>query len=80
MIAKHVLSALLYGVLLVAALLFLAPVYGMLATSFKDAEQIRTGNLLSWPTSINFEAWSLSSGTRSAWRCPLCCCPPPGVP
>jgi glucose/mannose transport system permease protein len=44
----------------VAALLFLAPVYVMLATSFKDAEQIRTGNLLSWPTSINFEAWSLA--------------------
>jgi glucose/mannose transport system permease protein len=60
MIAKHVLRALLYAVLLVAALLFLAPVYVMLATSFKDAEQIRTGNLLSWPTSINFEAWSLA--------------------
>jgi glucose/mannose transport system permease protein len=60
MIAKHVLRALLYTTLLVAALLFLAPVYVMLATSFKDAEQIRTGNLLSWPTSINFEAWSLA--------------------
>ena len=60
MIAKHVLRALLYAVLLVAALLFLAPLYVMLATSFKDAEQIRTGNLLSWPTSINFEAWSLA--------------------
>jgi glucose/mannose transport system permease protein len=60
MIAKHVLRALLYAVLLVAALLFLAPVYVMLATSFKDAEQIRTGNLLRWPTSINFEAWRLA--------------------
>ena len=60
MIVKHVLRALLYSVLLAAALLFLAPLYVMLATSFKDAEQIRTGNLLSWPSSINFEAWGLA--------------------
>ena len=37
---------LVYGVLLLAALFFLAPLYVMLATSFKDAEQIRSGNLL----------------------------------
>jgi glucose/mannose transport system permease protein len=60
MIVKHVLRALLYTVLLAAALLFLAPLYVMLATSLKDAEQIRSGNLLSWPTSINFEAWGLA--------------------
>ena len=60
MIVKYALRALLYFVLLAAALLFLAPLYVMLATSFKDAEQIRTGNLLSWPTSINFEAWGLA--------------------
>ena len=60
MIVKHVLRALLYSVLLAAALLFLAPLYVMLATSFKDAEQIRTSNLLSWPSSINFEAWGLA--------------------
>jgi glucose/mannose transport system permease protein len=33
----------------------------MLATSFKDAEQIRSGNLLSLPHSINVESW------LSAW-------------
>jgi glucose/mannose transport system permease protein len=60
MIAKHLPRALIYGILLIAALLFLAPLYVMLATSFKDAAQIRSGNLLSWPTSLNFESWQLA--------------------
>lgn len=51
---------LLYGTLLLAALFFLAPLYVMLATSFKDAEQIRAGNLLSLPASLNWEAWGLA--------------------
>ncbi|CAM3669167.1 carbohydrate ABC transporter permease [Polaromonas hydrogenivorans] len=58
--AKHISRALLYAVLLVAALFFLAPFYVMLATSFKDAEQIRSGNLLSPPASLNFDAWRLA--------------------
>jgi glucose/mannose transport system permease protein len=41
----------------------LAPLYVMLATSFKDAEQIRSGNLLSLPTSLNFDAWSAAWST-----------------
>ncbi len=49
-----------YGLLIVAALFFLAPMYVMLATSFKDAEQIRSGNLLSLPTGLNLESWSLA--------------------
>jgi len=52
-----------YTVLLVAAVFFLAPLYVMLATSFKDAEQIRSGNLLSLPTSLNFESWQLAWST-----------------
>ena len=52
-----------YGVLLVAALFFLAPLYVMLVTSFKDAEQIRSGNLLSLPTAINLESWRLAWST-----------------
>ena len=50
-----------YAVLLVAAAFFLAPLYVMLATSFKDADEIRQGNLLSLPGSLNFDAW------RQAW-------------
>jgi len=60
MIAKHVSRALLYAVLLVAALFFLAPLYVMLSTSLKDAEQIRSGNLLSFPASLNLDAWRLA--------------------
>ncbi|MCX7257088.1 MAG: carbohydrate ABC transporter permease [Polaromonas sp.] len=60
MSTKNLSRALLYAVLLVAALFFLAPLYVMLATSFKDAAQIRNGNLLSLPDSLNFDAWSLA--------------------
>ncbi len=57
----HLLSRfLIYATLLLAALFFLAPLYVMLATSFKDAEQIRSGNLLSLPHSLNFDAWTLA--------------------
>jgi glucose/mannose transport system permease protein len=49
-----------YGLLLVAALFFLAPLYVMLVTSFKDAAEIRSGNLLSLPQSLSVESWSLA--------------------
>jgi glucose/mannose transport system permease protein len=49
-----------YGLLLVAALFFLAPMYVMIVTSLKDADQIRNGNLLSLPTTVSFEAWGLA--------------------
>ena len=59
-----------YAVLLVAAFFFLAPLYVMVATSLKDAEQIRNGNLLSLPHSINFSAWSLAwSGACTGTDC-----------
>ena len=63
MIAKHLSRLLLYALLLLAAGFFLAPLYVMLATSLKDAAQIRSGNLLSLPTSLNFEAWELAWAT-----------------
>ncbi|MFM2084340.1 MAG: hypothetical protein RLY95_1158 [Pseudomonadota bacterium] len=50
-------TALRYLVMGVAALAFLLPLYVMVATSLKDMEQIRAGNLLSLPTAINFDAW-----------------------
>ena len=58
MTAKTLSRVAVYAVLLLAALFFLAPLYVMLATSFKDAEEIRQGNLLSLPGSLNFDAWS----------------------
>ena len=67
---KNLSRALDYGVLLVAAFFFLAPLYVMLATSLKDAEQIRNGNLLSLPHAINFDAWSLAwSGACTGTDC-----------
>ncbi|GAB4088141.1 carbohydrate ABC transporter permease [Hydrogenophaga soli] len=48
---------LVYLLLLVAALVFLAPLYVMLTTAFKDADEIRQGNLLAWPQHLNLEAW-----------------------
>ena len=49
-----------YSVLVLAALLFLAPMYVMLVTSFKDADQIRAGNLMSLPTSLNWDSWQMA--------------------
>ncbi|MDZ4130533.1 MAG: carbohydrate ABC transporter permease, partial [Hydrogenophaga sp.] len=43
--------------LLVGAAFFLAPLYVMVVTSLKDADEIRNGNLLSLPGSLNFSAW-----------------------
>ena len=63
MTARHLSRLLLYALLLLAACVFLAPLYVMLATSLKDAAQIRAGNLLSLPTSLNFEAWELAWST-----------------
>jgi glucose/mannose transport system permease protein len=57
MIAKWLSRGLVYAVLLLAAVFFLAPLYVMLATSFKDAEQIRNSSLLALPSSLNWSAW-----------------------
>ena len=63
MTAKHLARLLLYALLLLAACVFLTPLYVMLATSLKDAAQIRSGNLLSLPAALNFEAWELAWST-----------------
>ncbi len=60
MLSKYLPRVAVYSVLLIAALFFLAPLYVMLATSFKDAAQIREGNLLSLPTSLNLDSWHLA--------------------
>lgn len=48
----------LWTALALFAAWFLAPLYVMLVTSLKDMEQIRSGSLLSLPTSPTLEAWS----------------------
>ena len=53
----------LWGLLGLFALWFLAPMYVMLVTSFKDADQLREGSLLSLPSALNFDAWGKAWGT-----------------
>ncbi|MEN9384949.1 MAG: hypothetical protein RI959_1435 [Pseudomonadota bacterium] len=54
---------LLWGMLLLFAAWFLVPMYVMLTTSLKDAEQLRAGHLLSLPTAPTLDAWSKAWGT-----------------
>lgn len=53
-----VLRVALYATLLSVAFIYLAPFLVMLLTSLKDVEEIRTGTLLSLPSSLNLDAWS----------------------
>ncbi|VVO38184.1 carbohydrate ABC transporter permease [Pseudomonas fluorescens] len=47
----------IYATLLLAAAVYLIPLVVMLLTSFKTPEDIRTGNLLSWPQVIDGIGW-----------------------
>ena len=53
---------LVYAVLALATAFFLLPLYAMLVTSFKDAEEIRSTSLLALPGSLNWSAWG------TAWQ------------
>lgn len=52
-----------YAVLLLACLYYLLPLFVMLSTSLKDLDEIRAGNLLALPKSLNFDAWAKAWGT-----------------
>ena len=56
----HLHRLILWAVLLVFAAWFLAPLYVMLVTSLKTAEEIRAGDLLALPQALNWEAWSVA--------------------
>ena len=47
----------IYTVLLIAAAVYLVPLVVMLLTSFKSPDDIRTGNLLSWPAVVTGIGW-----------------------
>jgi glucose/mannose transport system permease protein len=49
---------LLWAILLLFALFYLAPLYVMISTSLKSVEEIRTGNLLSLPQDPSLAAWA----------------------
>ena len=52
------LRILLWAILILFALFYLAPLYVMIATSLKSVEEIRTGNLLAFPQDPSFAAWA----------------------
>jgi glucose/mannose transport system permease protein len=52
-----------YAVLLFACLYYLLPLFVMLSTSLKNLDEIRAGNLLALPESLNFDAWAKAWGT-----------------
>jgi glucose/mannose transport system permease protein len=47
----------IYGVLALFALYYLAPLYVMLVTSFKTMDEIQDGNMLSLPRAFTYEPW-----------------------
>lgn len=57
-IAKVILRWLLYVLLGAFALFYLAPLFVMVTTSLKSLEEIRTGDLLSLPREVTFDAWA----------------------
>ena len=50
----------IYGGLVLLAAFFVMPLLVMLMTSFKTMPEIRSGNLLSLPNSLNTDAWRLA--------------------
>ncbi|MEM8570216.1 MAG: carbohydrate ABC transporter permease [Pseudomonadota bacterium] len=60
-VTKIVLRVLLYALLIGFALFYLAPLFVMITTSLKSLEEIRTGDLISLPREVTFDAW------RTAW-------------
>lgn len=61
---------LIYGLLVLCALYYLAPLYVMLSTSVKSLDEIRSGNLLSIPQSPHFFAWAKAwSSACTGVRC-----------
>jgi glucose/mannose transport system permease protein len=53
----------LYSFLAIAAIYTLIPLYVMLSTSFKTADELRLGNLLSIPMSPSLDAWQKAWST-----------------
>jgi glucose/mannose transport system permease protein len=50
-------TIMVYGVLFVAAVYYLMPLYVMVVTSLKGLEEVRLGNIFSPPLEVTFEPW-----------------------
>ncbi|MBP1853411.1 carbohydrate ABC transporter permease [Rhizobium halophytocola] len=53
----------IYGALIVLALIYLLPLYVMLTTSLKSLGEIRGGDMLALPTAPSIDAWAKAWGT-----------------
>ena len=61
---------LIYLLLILCALYYLAPLYVMLTTSVKTLDEIRAGNLLDFPAQLNLQAWQKAwSGACTGVSC-----------
>ena len=49
--------AMIYAVLILFALYFLFPIYVMVSTSLKDLDDLRTGNMLTFPSHLTLDPW-----------------------
>ncbi|TAU29397.1 carbohydrate ABC transporter permease, partial [Rhizobium ruizarguesonis] len=47
----------IYGLLLIFAILYLMPLFVMLTTSFKTMDEIQNGNMLALPQAPTFDPW-----------------------
>jgi glucose/mannose transport system permease protein len=62
--------AAVYALLLLMCLYYLLPLFVMVSTSLKSLDEIRGGNLLSLPGSLNFDAWGKAwSGACTGVNC-----------
>ena len=52
-----------YAILLFFAVVFLTPLFVMIITSLKSLDEIRDGNMLSWPVHPTLDAWYSAWGT-----------------
>lgn len=69
-ISNLILRWLLYVLLGSFALFYLAPLFVMITTSLKSLEEIRTGDLLSLPREVTFDAWATAwSGACTGIQC-----------
>ena len=56
--SHSILRGLLYALLILMALFYLAPLYVMIVTSLKGADEIRQGNLMALPVDPSLAAWA----------------------
>ena len=54
---------LIYSILIVMAVIYLAPLFVMLVTSFKSLDEIRLGNMMALPLQITFDPWLKAWGS-----------------